>query len=57
MPEVEIPGAIAGVSGRIFSLIYEAHNRMKSLSRSNVQPKEIEIFRDVGLHPVFFGET
>lgn len=60
MPEVEIPEAIAGVSGRIFELrIYEAHNRMKSTLKVEMfnEGGEIDIFRDVGLHPVFFGET
>ena len=39
--------------------IYENHNRIKGdlkVEMSN-EGGEIEIFRDVGLHPVFFGKT
>ncbi|QXD25219.1 NIPSNAP family protein [Opitutia bacterium ISCC 51] len=60
MPELEIPKAVKGVDGRIFEMrIYEAHNRMKSDLKVEMfnEGGEIEIFRDVGLHPVFFGHT
>ena len=59
MPEVEIPEAIDGVSGRIFELrIYEAHNRMKSTLKVEMfNVAEIEIFEDVGLNAVFYGQT
>ena len=60
MPEVEVPPAIEGHQGRIFELrTYESHNRMKSTRKIEMfnEGKEIQIFRDVGLHPVFFGQT
>jgi len=60
MTEVEVPSAIAGVNGRIFELrFYESHNRMKGLRKMEMfnEGNEIQIFRDVGLHPVFFGQT
>ena len=60
MPELEIPAAVKGVDGRIFELrIYEAHNRMKSDLKVEMfnEGGKIEIFRNVGLHPVFFGHS
>ncbi len=60
MPQVEVPTAIAGESGRIFEFrIYEAHSRNKSDRKVEMfnEGGEIEIFRNVGLHPVFFGKT
>lgn len=60
MPELEVPEAVKGVRGRIFELrTYEAHNRMKSTRKIEMfnEGGEIEIFRNVGLHPVFFAET
>ena len=59
MPRVEIPPAIAGKSGRIFELrTYEAHNRPKLTRKIEMfnEGGEIQIFRDTGLHPVFFGK-
>ena len=60
MPELEVPDAVKGVKGRIFELrTYESHNRMKSTRKIEMfnEGGEIEIFRNVGLHPVFFAET
>ncbi|MBH53106.1 MAG: hypothetical protein CMI18_02030 [Opitutaceae bacterium] len=60
MPQVEIPKAVKGVDGRIFEMrIYEAHNRLKTALKVEMfnEGGEIEIFRNVGLHPVFFGHT
>lgn len=60
MPEPEIPEAVKGVDGRIFELrIYESHNRIKSDLKVEMfnEGGEIEIFRNVGLHPVFFGHS
>ncbi|MCZ6674050.1 MAG: NIPSNAP family protein [Verrucomicrobia bacterium] len=60
MPKVEIPSAIEGHRGRIFELRrYESHNRLKGTRKIEMfnEGGEIQIFRDVGLHPVFFGQT
>ena len=60
MPNVEIPSAIEDDPGRIFELrIYESHNRLKGLREIEMfnLGGEIQIFREVGLHPVFFGQT
>ena len=60
MPQIEVPSAIAGGKGRIFEFrVYEAHNRVKSDLKVEMfnEGGEIEIFRNVGLHPVFFGKT
>lgn len=60
MPKVEVPKAIEGVRGRIFEIrTYESHNRLKGDLKVEMfnEGGEIEIFRDVGLHPVFFGKT
>ena len=60
MTEIEVPSAVDGVKGRIFELrTYESHNRLKSIRKIEMfnEGGEIKIFRDVGLHPVFFGQT
>jgi len=60
MPQVEVPSAIAGEKSRIFEIrIYESHNRLKGDLKVEMfnEGGEIEIFRNVGLHPVFFGKT
>jgi hypothetical protein len=60
MTEVEVPSAVEGVKGRIFELrTYESHNRLKGIRKIEMfnEGGEIAIFRDVGLHPVFFGQT
>lgn len=60
MPEVEIPKAIEGERSRIFEIrTYESHNRLKATLKIDMfnEGGEIEIFREVGLHPVFFGKT
>lgn len=60
MPTVEVPEAIKGEKGRIFEIrTYESHNRLKGKLKVEMfnEGGEIEIFRDVGLHPVFFGKT
>lgn len=60
MTEVEIPSAVEGEKGRIFELrTYESHNRLKGIRKIEMfnDGGEIQIFRDVGLHPVFFGQT
>ncbi len=59
MPTVEVPDAIAGKPGRIFELrTYEAHNMLKLNRKVEMfnEGGEIQIFRDTGLHPVFFGK-
>lgn len=60
MPEIEIPESVKGVGGRIFELrTYESHNRLKATRKVEMfnEGGEIQIFRNVGLHPVFFGQT
>ena len=60
MPEIEVPKAIAGKSGRIFEIrTYESHNRLKGQLKVEMFNKggEIALFKKTGLHPVFFGET
>lgn len=60
MPEVEVPASIKGKEGRIFELrTYEAHNRLKLDLKVEMfnDGGEIQIFRETGLHPVFFGKT
>ncbi len=59
MPTIEVPSAIAGKRDRIFELrTYESHNRLKLDLKVEMfnEGGEIQLFRDTGLHPVFFGE-
>jgi len=59
MPRVEPPKNLLG-SKRIFELrIYESHNPVKAQKKIDMfnDAGEIQIFRDTGLTPVFFGET
>jgi hypothetical protein len=60
VPRVEVPAATATKGPRLFELrTYESHNerahRMKV--RMFAEMGEVEIFRRVGLTPVFFGST
>ncbi|RJP20738.1 MAG: NIPSNAP family containing protein [Candidatus Omnitrophota bacterium] len=60
MPKVETPDAIAGKKSRIFELrIYESHSKKAAIKKIEMfnEGGEIQIFRDTGLHPVFFGES
>lgn len=60
MPEIEIPEVIEGKRSRIFEIrTYESHNRLKGNLKVEMfnEGGEIDIFREVGLHPVFFGKT
>ena len=59
MPRVESPKKTFGKK-RIFELrIYQSHNPVKAQKKIDMfnQGGEIQIFRDTGLTPVFFGET
>jgi hypothetical protein len=59
MPRVESPKTTFG-DERIFELrIYESHSRIKAQKKIDMfnNAGEIQIFRDTGLTPVFFGET
>lgn len=59
MPRVEPPRKMFG-SERLFELrIYESHNSVKAQKKIDMfnQGGEIQVFRDTGLTPVFFGET
>jgi hypothetical protein len=57
-PKVEVPSQKAT---RVFQLrIYESHNTTmakRKIEMFNERGGEIAIFREAGLHPVFFGET
>lgn len=60
VPRVEVPAATAAKGPRLFELrTYESHNerahRLKV--RMFAEMGEVEIFRRVGLTPVFFGST
>jgi hypothetical protein len=60
VPRIEVPAATAAKGPRLFELrTYESHNerahRMKV--RMFAEMGEVEIFRRVGLTPVFFGST
>ncbi|MEM9161262.1 MAG: NIPSNAP family protein [Verrucomicrobiota bacterium] len=60
MPKVEVPEAVKGKNGRIFEFrVYEAPNRIRGDLKVEMfnEGGEIEIFRKVGLDPVFFGKT
>ncbi|MEN6337099.1 MAG: NIPSNAP family protein [Phycisphaerales bacterium] len=56
MPRLELP---VGGSGRVFQLrTYESPSRKTGLKKIEMfNTAEIAIFRKVGLHPVFFGQT
>ena len=59
MPKVESPKKSIG-DQRILELrIYESHNYLKGLKKIDMfnNAGEIQIFKDTGLTPVFFGET
>jgi hypothetical protein len=59
MPRVESPKKTFG-DKRIFELrTYESHSQIKAQKKIDMFNKagEIQIFRDTGLTPVFFGET
>ena len=59
MPRVEPPTKMLG-GKRIFELrIYESHNPIKAQKKIDMfnDAGEIQVFRETGLTPVFFGET
>lgn len=59
MPKVEAPQKVEGES-RIYELrTYESHSEKAAKKKIEMfnEGGEIQIFRDTGLHPVFFGET
>lgn len=59
IPRVESPKEALG-NKRIFELrIYQSHNHLKGQKKIHMfnEGGELEIFRDTGLRPVFFGET
>ncbi|NOY57468.1 MAG: NIPSNAP family protein, partial [Calditrichaeota bacterium] len=60
MPKLKVPDAVKGKSSRIFEMrTYESHSRKAAKKKIEMFNKggEIRIFREAGLHPVFFGET
>lgn len=60
MPKVEVPEAVKNKDSRIFEMrTYESHSEIKAKKKIEMfnEGGEIEIFRQTGLHPVFFGES
>ena len=60
VPKIEVPAATAAGGPRLFELrIYESHNERahRAKMRMFTEMGEIEIFRRVGLTPVFFART
>lgn len=56
-PKIEVPGN-PGESGHLFEVrTYESKNAVKSAAKIDMfNQEEIQIFRDCGMNPVFFGE-
>ena len=60
MPKIEVPKQTAAKSPRLFELrTYESHNERAHRNKVKMfdEMGEIDIFRAVGLTPVFFGRT
>lgn len=60
MPRIEVPAATAAKGPRLFELrIYESHNERAHRMKVQMfdQMGELDIFKRVGLTPVFFGRT
>lgn len=60
VPRIEVPAATAAKRPRLFELrIYESASERAHLAKARMFDElgEIEIFRKVGLTPVFFGRT
>jgi hypothetical protein len=60
MPKIEVPKQTAAKAPRMFELrTYESHNERAHRAKVKMfdEMGEIEIFRNVGLTPVFFGRT
>lgn len=60
VPRIEIPAATAAKGPRLFELrTYESHNERahRAKVRMFAELGEVDIFRKVGLTPVFFGRT
>ena len=60
VPRIEVPAATAGGGSRLFELrIYESHNERahRAKVRMFTDLGEVDIFRRVGLTPVFFART
>ncbi len=59
MPGIEVPKPLEGGRARIFEIRTYESNNSKTLARKirMFDEGEIELFRKVGMAPVFFGET
>jgi hypothetical protein len=60
LPKIEVPKQTAAKAPRLFELrTYESHNERAHRAKVKMfdEMGEIEIFRNVGLTPVFFGRT
>ena len=59
MPVIEMPAQTAKKEPRVFEMrIYESHNEEKAaLKRDMFNSGEMQLMRDIGLAPVFYGEA
>jgi hypothetical protein len=59
MPKLEAPAGVAEKKPRIFELrTYESHSEAKALKKVEMfNSGEIEVMREVGLAPVFYGQA
>lgn len=59
MPVIEMPAQTAGNKARIFEMrVYESHTEDKAALKVEMfNSGEIQVMRDAGLAPVFFGEA
>jgi len=60
MAKVEVPSALLDNPSRLYELrIYQSHSNAAAVKKIEMfnEGGEIQIFRDTGLQPVFFGET
>ncbi len=59
MPRMELPAFSPSVAGRIFEMrMYESYSEMKAQKKVDMfNDGEIQVMRDVGLAPVFFGQA
>lgn len=59
MPKIELPEYCREKKSRIFELrTYESHSEMKAIKKVEMfNAGEIEVMRDVGLGPIFYGQA
>jgi hypothetical protein len=59
MPKVELPPYCKGKKPRMFEVrTYESHSEVKALKKVEMfNAGEIQLMRDVGLGPIFYGQA